>query len=299
MAKHGRYKIVRKVADGGMAEIFLAKQVGSEGFQKPVILKRIHANIYADPQFRNMFIDEAHISMSLSHSNIVQILDLGSGGGRYFLVLELVDGWDLGRILYRAAAARTPLPRELGLYIIAQICRALSYAHAKTEGDRPLGIVHRDISPHNILISEQGEVKLTDFGIAKAMNKREHTGAGVVKGKVAFMSPEQAMGKALDARSDVFAVGTILYLLMTRVRPFEGGTDLETLLRVQKADFRPPQAIAPDLEMPVVAIIERAMRLDPAQRYQSADEMLVDVERVLRTVYLPVGQTELKRWLAD
>jgi serine/threonine-protein kinase len=158
MAKHGRYKIGRKVADGGMAEIFLATQVGSEGFQKPVILKRIHANIYADPQFRNMFIDEAHISMSLSHSNIVQILDLGSGGGRYFLVLELVDGWDLGKILYRAAAARTPLPRELGLHIIADICRALAYAHSKTEGDRPLGIVHRDISPHNILVSEQGEV---------------------------------------------------------------------------------------------------------------------------------------------
>src|SRR5664279_4402962 len=121
MAKHGRYTIVRKVADGGMAEIFLATQLGREGFQKPVILKRIHTSIYADPQFRNMFIDEAHISLSLSHSNIVQVLDLGLGDGRYFLVMELVDGWDLGRIIQRSAAARLPLLPELGLHVIAEI----------------------------------------------------------------------------------------------------------------------------------------------------------------------------------
>jgi serine/threonine protein kinase len=298
MAKHGRYKIVRRVADGGMAEIFLATQLGREGFQKPVILKRIHSTIYADPQFRNMFIDEAHISMGLSHSNIVQILDLGMAAGRYFLVLELVDGWDLGRVLQRAAAAGTPLPRELGLYIAADVCRALAYAHGKADGDRPMGIVHRDISPHNILLSDQGEVKLTDFGIAKAMNKREQTGTGVVKGKVAFMSPEQAMGKPTDARSDIFSLGTVLYLLMTRQRPFEGPTDLETLLRVQKGDFNPPEAVAPELPPEVAAIINRAMRRDPGERYPTAEEMLGDLEQALRTVFRPVGQTELKRWLA-
>ena len=300
MAKHGRYKIVRKVADGGMAEIFLATQMGREGFQKPVILKRIHSTIYADPQFRNMFLDEAHISMGLSHSNIVQILDLGVGNGRYFLVMEVVDGWDLGRVLARAAQASTPLPRELGLYVTAEICRALAYAHGKTDlvSGRPLGIVHRDVSPQNILLSEQGEVKLTDFGIAKAMGKREQTGTGVVKGKVAFMSPEQALGKAIDARSDLFAVGTVLYQLMVGVRPFEAPTDLEILLRVQKADFRPAHAVAPDLPPQVSAIIARSMQLDPDLRYQSADEMLTDIEQVMRTVFRPVGQTELKRWLS-
>jgi tRNA A-37 threonylcarbamoyl transferase component Bud32 len=298
MAKHGRYKIVRKVADGGMAEIFLATQIGREGFQKSVILKRIHSTIYADPQFRNMFIDEAHISMSLSHSNIVQILDLGVGNGRYFLVMEVVDGWDLGRIIHRASAAGTPLPRELGLYVTAEVCRALAYAHSKMDGDRPLGIVHRDVSPQNILLSEQGEVKLTDFGIAKAMNKREHTGTGVVKGKVAFMSPEQALGRSIDARSDIFALGTVLYQLMARVRPFEAATDLEVLLRVQKADFRPAHEVAPDLPVEVTSIIARAMHLDPDLRYQSGEEMLSDIENVLRTVFRPVGQTELKRWLA-
>jgi serine/threonine protein kinase len=299
MSKHGRYNIVRRVADGGMAEIFLATQLGREGFQKPVILKRIHSTIYADPQFRNMFIDEAHISMSLAHSNIAQVLDLGVAQGRYFLVLELVDGWDLGRVLQRAAAAGIPLPRELGLHIIADVCRALAYAHSKTDGTRPLGIVHRDVSPHNILLSEQGEIKLTDFGIAKAMNKREQTGTGVVKGKVAFMSPEQAYGKPIDQRSDLFSLGTVLYLLMVRARPFEGPTDLETLLRVQKGDFTPPEAVAPDLEPEVAAIINRAMRADANERYQSADEMLADIEHVARNVFRPVGQTELKRWLAE
>ena len=299
MAKHGRYNIVRRVADGGMAEIFLATQLGREGFQKPVILKRIHSTIYADPQFRNMFIDEAHISMSLAHSNIAQVLDLGVAQGRYFLVLELVDGWDLGRVMQRAATAGTPLPRELGLYIAADVCRALAYAHSKTDGTRPLGIVHRDISPHNVLLSEQGEIKLTDFGIAKAMNKREQTGTGVVKGKVAFMSPEQAMGKPIDQRSDLFSLGTVLYLLMVRSRPFEGPTDLETLLRVQKGDFTPPEAAAPDLEPEVAAIINRALKHDVNERYQSADEMLADIEHVLRSVFRPVGQTELKRWLAE
>jgi tRNA A-37 threonylcarbamoyl transferase component Bud32 len=300
MAKHGRYKIIRRVADGGMAEIFLATQIGREGFQKPVILKRIHSTIYADPQFRNMFIDEAHISMSLSHSNIVQVLDLGVSAGRYFLVLELVDGWDLGRILHRAATAGVRLPTELALHVGADICRALAYAHSKTtDGQGPLGIVHRDVSPHNVLLSEQGEVKLTDFGIAKAMNKREHTGTGVVKGKVAFMSPEQALGKPIDARSDLFSLGTVLYLMVTRTRPFEGPSDLETLLRVQKGDFPPPEETAPDLPPEVAAVISRAMRRDPDERYQSADEMLADVERVLRTVFRPVGQSELKRWLAE
>jgi serine/threonine-protein kinase len=299
MAKHGRYKIVRKVADGGMAEIFLATQLGREGFQKPVILKRIHSTIYADPQFRNMFLDEAHISMALSHSNIVQVLDLGLGGGRYFLVMELVDGWDLGRLIQRAAAARFPMMPELGMYITAEVLRGLAYAHGMTQAGNPLGIVHRDISPHNVLVSEQGEVKLTDFGIAKAMNKREQTGTGVVKGKVSFMSPEQALGKPIDARSDLFSMGTVLYQLMTGVRPFEAPTDLEILLRVQKAEFRTPEEARPDMEPELAHIMMRAMKLDPADRYQSADEMLADVERVMRTVFPPAGPTELKRWLGD
>jgi serine/threonine-protein kinase len=200
MARHGRYTIIGKLADGGMAEIFSAVQHGAEGFEKPVVLKRILTQFSADPQFRNMLLDEGHISMTLQHSNIVQVLDLGVAGNRTFLVMELVDGWDLERILQRAHAAGMAWPPALALYVATVVCRALAYAHGKTRAGKPLGIVHRDISPNNVLISEQGEVKLADFGIAHAQQKREKTAAGVIKGKVAYMSPEQATGVAIDKR---------------------------------------------------------------------------------------------------
>jgi serine/threonine protein kinase len=297
MAAHGRYTILGKLADGGMAEIFLAIQHGAEGFQKHVVLKRILTPYSADPQFRNMMLDEAHISMSLQHSNIAQVLDLGVAGGRYFLALELVDGWDLERILQRAYAAGIVWPAALSLYVAACVCRALAYAHAKARDGKPLGIVHRDISPNNVLISDQGEVKLTDFGVAKAQRKREQTAAGVIKGKVAYMSPEQALGTTVDKRSDIFSLGSMLYRMVTEKLPFDAGDDMEQLLRVQRAEFTPPEQVKATVSPAVSTIIMRAMRLAPSERYQSADEMLVDVERVLRTDFHSAGQTELKLWL--
>src|SRR5499427_5850358 len=173
MSPSSRYTILRKIADGGTAEIFLAKQHGAQGFEKTVVLKRIFTSFYADPQFRHMLVDEAHVAMTLNHSNIVQVLDLGDSEGRYFLALELVDGWSLDRVLRRAKTAGVPFPPALALYVTAEVCRALAYAHSKMRDGRPLGVVHRDISPHNVLLSAEGEVKLTDFGIAKAQNKKE------------------------------------------------------------------------------------------------------------------------------
>ncbi len=299
MPKAGKYRIARKIADGGMAEIFLGTQHGMEGFERPVVLKRILAPLVADPQFRNMLIDEAHVAMGLNHSNIVQVLDLGHVRGRYFLVMELVDGWDLSQIMARATVGRFPVPPEIILYIAAEICRALAYAHARARDGQPLAIVHRDVSPQNVLISEQGEVKLTDFGIAKAMGRREHTSQGVIKGKLAFMSPEQASGAVLDGRSDLFALGTILYLFFVGRRPFDAPTDLEAIMRVRECRFTPPETAKPDLNPHLVKILRRVMQARPADRYQSADEMLVDIENVQRTVYKPSGQTELKRWLAE
>ena len=291
MARHGRYTILGKLADGGMAEIFLATQHGAEGFEKHVVLKRILTQFSADPQFRNMLLDEGHISMSLQHSNIVQVLDLGAAGSRYFLVMELVDGWDLERIMQRAHAAGVVWPPALALYVVTVVCRALAYAHGKTRAGKPLGIVHRDISPNNVLISEQGEVKLADFGIAKAQRKREQTAAGVIKGKVAYMSPEQATGTAIDKRSDIFSVGSLLYRMLTDRLPFDAPSDLEQLLlRVQRADVTPLEKVKPGLSPAVATIIMRAMRLAPAERYQTADEMLADVERVLRTEFQSAGQ---------
>ncbi len=215
-------------------------------------------------------------------------------------MLELVDGWDLGRVLHRAATAGVRLPRELALHVTAEVCRALAYAHRKTDGQTPLGIVHRDVSPHNILLSEQGEVKLTDFGIAKAMNKREHTGTGVVKGKVAFMSPEQAMGKPIDAAlrsvfggDDALSDGHALASVRGAERPRDAAAGAEGGLPAARGD-RARSAARGRRD-------RRRARCarSPAERYQSADEMLGDVERVLRTVFRPVGQTELKRWLTE
>jgi serine/threonine protein kinase len=299
MPKAGKYHIARKIADGGMAEIFVGTQHGMEGFERPVVLKRILAPLVADPQFRNMLIDEAHVAMGLNHSNIVQVLDLGRVRDRYFLVMELVDGWDLSQILTRAASAHFPLPPEIVLYITAEICRALAYAHARRRDGQPLGIVHRDVSPQNVLVSEQGEVKLTDFGIAKAMGRRERTNQGVIKGKLAFMSPEQASGAVLDSRSDLFSLGTMLYLFFTGRYPFEAPTDLEGILRVRACKFTPPEIVNPALSADLVKILHRAMQAMPSQRYQNADEMLLDIENVQRTAYKPAGQTELKRWLAE
>ena len=299
MPKAGRYHIAHKIADGGMAEIFLGTHHGMEGFERPVVLKRILAPLVADPQFCHMLIDEAHVAMGLNHSNIVQVLDLGHTHGRYFLVLELVDGWDTSKILSRALAAKVIIPPEILLYIAAEICRALAYAHARSRDGQPLAIVHRDVSPQNVLISEQGEVKLTDFGIARAMGRRERTNQGVIKGKLAFMSPEQASGAVLDNRSDLFSLGTMLYLFFTGRRPFEAPTDLEAIMRVRECQFVPPEEIKPSLHPALTKIIRRALERLPANRYQYADELLVDLENVQRTVFRPAGQTELKRWLAD
>jgi serine/threonine-protein kinase len=300
MSLQSRYTILRKITDGGTAEIFLAKQHGAQGFEKTVVLKRIFTTFYADPQFRHMLVDEAHVAMSLNHSNIVQVLDLGESEGRYFLALELVDGWTLDRILKRSKAAGVPIPPALALYVTAEICRALGYAHAKKRADgKPLGIVHRDVSPHNVMMSAEGEVKLTDFGIAKAQNKTEKSLGNLIKGKVAFMSPEQAAGGELDGRSDLFSVGTMLYTMITRRHPFDAPTDYETLMLVKNGDFLPPETARPGLNPELYRVMRKAMGKTADVRYQKAEEMLVDVEQVMRVAFRPVGQTELQRWLAD
>ncbi len=281
-----------------MAEIFLAKQHGSEGFEKLVVLKRILPQFYADEQYRTMITDEAHVSMGLTHANIAQILDVGRAEGRIFLVLELVDGWDFGRLFKRAEKAGMPMPPGLGLHVIAEICRGLSYSHGKVDNQgRALGLVHRDVSPQNILVSEHGEVKLIDFGIAKVMTKTETTQAGLVKGKFAFMSPEQAQGQPIDSRSDLYAVGILLYILATGRRPYEAATDIEVLVKAQKGQYAPPEQVNPRVSPALAYAIRKSMTYDRTQRYQSADQVLVDIEAILRNEFGSVGQTALKMWL--
>ena len=295
----GRYTVVRKLADGGMAELYLGMQHGAAGFARPVVIKAIRSAVSADPSFRNQLVDEAHIVMSLTHSNIVQVLDLGSAGGRDFLILELVDGWDLDRVLREAQAHDLKLPHNLALHIAAESCRALAYAHGKTKGGKSLGIVHRDVSPHNILVSEQGEVKLTDFGIATASGKRERTITGMIKGKVGFMSPEQADGEPLDARSDLFSLGCVLYLMVTGKRPFDAKTELESLLRTKEARFTTPDEAASGVDNDLSNLILKAMKRDRDDRFASAEEMLERIEKLARSAFEPAGQSELKKWLSE
>jgi len=297
MSRAVRYHVVNKIAHGGMAEIFLAVQTGAEGFQKQVVLKRILPALAADPSFVRMLVDEAHIASTLNHSNVVQVLDLGKSGDQFFLVLEFVDGWSLEQVRRRAKKARMKIPLPLALYIVSALCRALAYAHARKRNGQALGIVHRDVTPQNVLLSREGEVKLADFGIAKAIGKREKSVTGVIKGKFAYMSPEQSIGAELDERSDLFSVGTVLYVLTTGRKPFEGTNDLDVLMQVRKARYEKPSAIIKDFNPEVERFIARALRPDRDRRWQTAEQMADRLDAILLKLGQTSGPAVLKRWL--
>jgi eukaryotic-like serine/threonine-protein kinase len=297
MPKGVRYRVLSKIAHGGMAEIFLALQGGAEGFQKPVVLKRILPTLAADPTFVRMLVDEAHIASSLNHSNLVQVLDLGKAGEQYFLVLEFVDGWSLEQVRRRALKAKVKVPLPLALYVVSALCRALAYVHTRSRDGKPLGIVHRDVTPQNVLLSREGEVKLADFGIAKAVGRREKSVTGVIKGKFAYMSPEQATGLELDGRSDLFSVGTLLYILTTGKKPFDGPTDLDILMQVRKARYEKPSTFMKDFNPEVERIISRAMRVDLSRRWQTAEQMADKLDGILVKLGQPSGPAIVKRWL--
>jgi eukaryotic-like serine/threonine-protein kinase len=298
MSSAMRYRLVRKIAHGGMAEIFLAQQMGAEGFKKPVVLKRILPTLAADSKFVRMLIDEAHIASTLNHSNLVQVLDLGKSGDQYFLVLEFVDGWSLEQVRLRAEKAKLKLPLPLILYVVGTLCRALAYVHGRTTADgKPLDIIHRDVTPQNVLISREGDVKLADFGIAKASGMGEKSATGIIKGKFAYMSPEQSVGSELDARSDLFSVGTLLYVLTTGRKPFGGTTDLDVLMQVRKARYEKPSTFVKDFNEDVERFIARALRSERSKRWQTAEQMANRIEVILGKLGQPSGPGPLKRWL--
>jgi serine/threonine protein kinase len=299
MARAVRYRVLKKIAHGGMAEIYLAVQIGAEGFQKTVVLKRILPQLAADQTFVRMLVDEAHIASTLNHSNLVQVLDLGKSEDQFFLVLEFVDGWSLEHVRRRAVKAKMKMPLPLALHVVGAICRGLAYAHTRTRGGKPLGIVHRDVSPQNVLLSREGEVKLTDFGIAKAAGRGEKSATGVIKGKFAYMSPEQSIGADLDARSDLFSVGTLLYLLATGRKPFDGATDMDVLMKVRKARYEKPTELVKGFPPEVERWIARALRGDRSRRFQTAEQMADRLEAIQTKLGLASGPASLKRWLSD
>jgi serine/threonine protein kinase len=297
MARGTRYHVVSKIAHGGMAEIFLALQQGEVGFQKTVVLKRILPRLAEDPSFVRMLVDEAHIASTLNHSNLVQVLDLGKSGQQYFLVLEFVDGWSLEQVRRRALKAKVKLPLPLALHVVSALCRGLAYVHTRTRNGKPLGIVHRDVTPQNVLLSKEGEVKLADFGIAKAVGKSEKSATGIIKGKFAYMSPEQSRGAPLDGRSDLFSVGSLLYLLITGRKPFDGATDLDVIMQVRRGKPEKPSTIVRDMNPDVERLINRALRVDVAKRWQSAEQMADRIDAILVKLGQPSGPAPLKRWL--
>ncbi len=294
-----RYRLLHKIALGGMAEIYLALQRGAEGFEKQVVLKRVLPALAADPQFVRMLVDEAHIASTLNHSNLVQVLDLGKSGGEFFLVLEFVDGWSVEDVRRRAQKAKLKLPLALSLYIVGSLCRALAYVHTRKRGGQPLNIVHRDVGPQNVLLSREGEVKLSDFGIAKAVTRREKSASGVIKGKFAYMSPEQANGLELDARSDLFSVGTLLYLLTTGRKPFEADSDVDVLMLVRNARYEKPSVAVKDFNPDVERFIVRALRADLSKRWQSAEQMADKLDAIRAKLGQHAGPAALKRWLEN
>lgn len=297
-SEYGRYVLLERVAVGGMAEVFRAKREGVEGFEKVVAVKRILPHLSSNKDFVDMFVEEAKMVASLSHPNIAQIFDLGKIDDSYYIAMEFVEGRDLRTILSRARNRGTLLGVDLAALIAAKVGAALEYAHRhRDDAGNELRIVHRDVSPQNILVSNEGEVKLVDFGIARAATKASHTDSGSLRGKLLYMSPEQAWGKALDKRSDIFSLGGVFFEALTGHPLFSGNSEMSILERVRDARFVTPSSLNPAVPIELEAIVTRALQRDPEARYQDAAEMLKDLDTYLRRRPV-VGPNELARFVA-
>ena len=297
-SEYGRYVLLERLAVGGMAEVFRAKRKGVEGFEKVVAVKRILSHLSSNKDFIDMFVDEAKMVASLSHPNIAQIFDLGKIDDSYYIAMEFVEGRDLRTILSRARNRGTHLGVDLAALIAAKVGAALEYAHRHRDDDgNDLRIVHRDVSPQNILVSTEGEVKLVDFGIARAATKASHTDSGSLRGKLLYMSPEQAWGKALDNRSDIFSLGGVFFEALTGHPLFSGNSEMSILERVREARVLTPSSLNPAVPIELEAVVTRALQRDPDERYQDAAEMLLDLDTYLRR-RPAVGPNELARFVA-
>ena len=283
-----------------MAEVFKAKSYGVEGFEKIIAIKRILPTMGEDRDFIKMFIDEAKIAGQLAHANICQIFELGRIDGSHFIAMEYIWGKDLLQIQNRLRKIKQPMPVAMACFIIAKVLEGLDYAHRKRDPlGRPLEIVHRDCSPQNVLVSYEGEVKVIDFGIAKATSRNSRTMAGVLKGKFGYMSPEQVRGLPLDRRSDIFALGTMIYECLTSERLFQGETDFSTLEKVRNVDIRPPRELNPNIPEAVEKVILKALAKDVDDRYQWCSEMLADLQQYLMSQDVVFTAKSLSSWLKE
>ncbi len=294
----GRYRIVRRIAVGGMAELYLAYATGVEGFEKLVAIKRVQPTFAIDPEFVSMFLDEARLAATLSHPNIAQVYDVGVDGHSYFFAMEFVDGRDVRHLLREAVHRGERLPLAIAIGIAGGVAAGLHAAHENRAADRtPLRIVHRDVSPGNVLVTFGGAVKLIDFGIAKAARRRTVTQAGQLKGKAGYMSPEQCTGTAIDRRSDIFALGVLLYELTTTRRLFAGGDEYATMRMIVDGRISPPSRVVADYPAELEAILMRALARDPDDRYQTARDLHLDLVRFARACDLDVTEYDLAAYV--
>ncbi|HSK03805.1 MAG TPA: serine/threonine-protein kinase [Kofleriaceae bacterium] len=292
----GKYQLVRHLATGGMAEVILARVTGIEGFERHVVIKKIRDDRAREQGFVQMFLDEARLAASLHHNNIVHVHDIGQDSGEYFFTMEYVHGEDLRRLLAHMAERERQLPLDHCITIALATAAALHHAHEHRGPDRSFaGIVHRDVSPANILVAYDGTVKVVDFGIAKLAHRTDET--GLMKGKVAYMSPEQCLGHDVDRRSDIFCLGIVLYELVTVRRLFKGANDFLTMSSILHGVIPPPSELRPDLPPELEAIILKALALQPEDRYQTADEMRAALERFAANTRLQTSTTALADFL--
>ncbi len=283
-ATFGKYQLLRRIAQGGMAEIFLANQTGIQGFEKLVVIKRVLPNLSATDDFVTMFLDEARIAARLDHPNIVRIYDLGEENGQYFIAMEFIAGEDLASVIQQSKRLQMPLSPEFVADVGIGAAEALMFAHEMEDhAGKHMNLVHRDVSPSNILVTYQGGAKLVDFGIARAESNVSKTEGGQVKGKTNYLSPEQIKGQRVDGRTDIFALGITLHELLTGQRLFRRDNQLQTMNAILAGDIEPPSNTRPELPVELDEIVLRALARDPNDRYQNAAELAADLTVFLGT----------------
>jgi serine/threonine protein kinase len=296
MKRVGPYVLRRKVARGGMAELFLADYVRADGFRRKVAIKRIRPHLAENPDFIKMFTREARLAALLQHPNIVQIFDYGNIESAYFIAMEYIDGRNLGEIL---ATFEQGLPVDHGVFIISEICKGLDYSHTKRDDNtgEPLDIVHRDISPQNMLISYQGEVKISDFGISKARSEPSLTQAGVIKGKMAYLSPEQALGGPVDHRADIYALGLVFYETLTGKRVYRFSSDIEAIRAIPKMEIDPLDRAMPQIPIELNRIVMKCLEKEKDSRYQSASALYADLGAMRRELKMTFDASDLGEFM--
>lgn len=293
----GRYRVIGRLGVGGMGEVLLARATGAGGFEKDVVIKRILPHLATDPDFVRRFIEEGKLVVKLRHAGIAQVLDMGEEGGVVYLAMEHVDGKDLHELMRLAKTADKKMPRELVMHVLIELLEALDYAHhARGTDGEPLELIHRDVTPSNVMVSKSGEVKLLDFGIARATERLQTSVSGAIRGKFSYMSPQQAAGLELDPRSDLFSVGVIAWELLTGERPFDGASDLLTLDRIRHHDPGPLSDVVPTVARGLSDWVTKILAKEPSARFGSAHEAAQALRTILLGDQLMPSGRELARW---